>query len=153
MAGIFWPNKFDVWASLHPEWMDGYRAKRKAQGFPCGFEVVAPLEGELGKEHAKHPVDRRVSYRWPGMNASASSGIYGAKIALDDGHDRVVLAGIPMQADDGHFSRGKNWNQCDAFLSGLRHSIPYMQGKVKSMSGLTAELLGKPSPEWLTGEP
>lgn len=148
MAGIYWPHKFKSWVSLHPEFMQGYQAERRERGYPDGYEIVAPLHGEVGM-HAKHKVDRRVSYRFPGMNASASSGIYAAKVAMEDGFDRIVLAGVPMQAEQKHFIRGKEWKQCDAFLSGLKQSIPFLKDKVRSVSGLTKELLGPPTREWL----
>lgn len=149
MAGIYWPHKFKSWVSLHPEWMAGYEGERKQRGYPDGYETVGPLQGEVGM-HAKHKVDRRVSYRFPGMNASASSGIYAAKVAMEDGYERIVLAGIPMQAEQNHFIRGKEWKQCDSFLTGLKHAVPFLKDKVKSVSGLTRELLGAPSKEWLS---
>jgi hypothetical protein len=98
----------------------------------------------------KGNITRRVTYRWPGMTSSASSGIYGAKVALDDGFDRVVLAGIPMQADSNHFTRGKSWAQRDSFMPGFELAIPHMLGKVRSMSGLTRERLGAPTPNGST---
>lgn len=41
--GIVWPDKFDVWATLHPEYMDGYEAERKKFGLPGGYEIVLNL--------------------------------------------------------------------------------------------------------------
>lgn len=152
LAGVHWPHQFQTWITLHPEWMQKYADERASLGRPGGYEWVAPLKGEVGR-HAQHEPNRRVSYRWPGMNASASSGIYGAKVALDDGFERVVLAGIPMQAGGKHFTRGKEWTQCDAFLVGLKNSIPFLKDKVRSVSGLTKELLGAPTPGWLAGDP
>ena len=149
MAGIYWPHKFQTWVSLHPEWQAGYEGERKERGYPDGYETVGPLQGEVGM-HAKHKVDRRVSYRFPGSNASASSGIYAAKVAMEDGYGRIVLAGIPMQAEQNHFIRGKEWKQCDSFIVGLYAAIPFLDGKVKSVSGLTRELLGAPTKEWIS---
>ncbi len=150
LAGVHWPAKFDVWAGLHPEFMEYYKKERAVLGFPDGYEVVCPPPEEVGR-HAHHPADRRVSYRWPGMVSSASSGIYGAKVALDDGHDRVALAGVPMVKEDAHFTRGGPWAQIGAFIPGLEKSVPFMKGKVKSFSGLTRELLGEPTRDWLEG--
>lgn len=167
-AGIHWPGKFQVWATLHPEYMCGenerginYIAERKALGLPDGYEIVSPLDGEVGSHAGKCKQSRKVTYRWPGMNASASSGIYAAKIALDDGFERVVLAGIPFNSNAGHFLpstrnvnnevRGKVWNQQENFLPGLLIAKKYMAGKVRSMSGYTAEILGSPTREWLHG--
>ncbi len=152
MAGVHWPAKFKVWATLHPEFMDEYEKQRHRLGLPNGYEIVAPLANELGTHGKKGNVTRRLSYRWPGMNSGASSGIYAAKVALDDGYQRVVLAGVPMTKDGGHFSRGRPWLLVDCHLAGFHKSIPHMQGKVKSMSGLTAELLGAPTAAWLAGE-
>jgi len=169
-AGIHWPNKFDVWAGLHPEYMRGendrvprlnYVAEREALGYPGGYEIVVPLDSEVGRHSGKCKDARRASYRWPGMSSSASSGIYAVKVALDDGFDRVVIAGCPMTPESGHFlpntknvngeSRGPIWKQRDNFKPGLLIAVPFMRGKVKSMSGYTKELLGYPTEAWLSG--
>jgi hypothetical protein len=149
LAGVHWPTEFNVWATLHPEWMDSYEADRLKLGLPNGYEIVAPLSTEVGMHGAKGHIARRISYRWPGMTSSASSGIYAVKVALDDGFSSVVLAGIPMQQEANHFARGKPWLQRDCFLPGFEKATPFMLGRVKSMSGLTREVLGAPSPEWL----
>lgn len=151
-AGIHWPAKFKTWVTLHPEFMDQYEKERHALGLPNGYEIVAPLTSEVGMHGKKGNIHRRVSYRWPGMTSSASSGIYAAKVALDDGYDRVVLAGVPMQKDGGHFTRGKPWLLVDCFTPGLLKAVPFMAGKVKSMSGRTMELLGNPTAGWLAGD-
>lgn len=161
--GIYYPGKFDVWATLHPEAMDAYEAERHAKGLPNGYEIVAPPKGELSVDHAcKGNIARRVSYLWPGAgsNASASSGIYGAKVALADGFERIVLAGIPMTPEGGHFlpeskntqgqKRGKVWSGHSAFVCGMNDSLPRLKGKVKSMSGYTKQVLGEPTQKWLT---
>lgn len=149
LAGVHWPEPFDWWAGLHPEWQGKYEAERKALGHPSGYRTVSCLASEVDTRNSKFEVDRRVSYRWPGMNASASSGIFAAKVALED-CERVILAGVPM-TNGKHFSRNKAWAELNAFTAGLRESIPHMQGRVRSMSGETAKLLGRPDPEWLAG--
>jgi hypothetical protein len=148
LAGVHWLGPRFVWATLHPEFMDDYEAQRKALGHHMDYEIVAPLPGEVGMHGKKGNIARRVSYRYPGMNASASSGGYAAKIALEDGFDRVVLAGVPM-SNDNHFSRGKPWTQRDSFTIGFKQSVKHFAGKVRSMSGWSQELLDAPSAEWL----
>lgn len=150
MIGVDWPDKFDTWVTLHPEWMNDYEAKRKERGLPNGYEIVAPPEGELGAHGKKGNISRRISYRWPGMTASASSGIYGAKVALDDGH-KIVLAGIPMTVDGGHFARGQPWRQRDSFMAGWNYAMPHLKNDARSMSGFSREQLGAPTREWLEG--
>lgn len=153
-AGIHWPEPFQVWATLHPEMMDDFEKRRAAEGLPGGYEIVAPPPNEVGMHGKKGNIARRVSYRWPGMSSSAGSGIYGAKIALEDGFN-VVLAGSPMN-DDPHFLKHEThgtgkWSAVGSFLPGFENALPHLMGRVKSMSGLTREKLGAPTPEWLAG--
>lgn len=157
--GVHYPKKFDVWVTLHPEAMDVYEIERKALGFPNGYQIVAPPPEELGMHGKKGNIARRVSYRWnKDSNMSASSGIYGAKVAMQDGFERIVLAGIPMTPEGGHFlpegktvagrTRGKVWSDHASFVCGFNFAIPFLKGKVKSMSGHTKEVLGAPTPGW-----
>lgn len=152
-VGIHWPEPFQVWATLHPEYMDEYEARRAALGHPGGYEIVAPLPGEVGMHGKKGRIARRISYRFDGMNASAGSGIYGAKVMLESGFDRVVLAGVPMN-DDPHFldhekwGTGK-WTGVGSFLFGFEKAAKHLMGRVKSMSGHTRDVLGAPTPEWI----
>lgn len=149
LAGVHWPEPFDWWCGLHPEWMTGYMQQRAALSHPRGFRTATCLEIELDpkKKDDKFEPDRRVSYRWPGMSSSASSGIFAAKIALED-CEKVILAGVPM-SNGNHFSRKRAWAERGAFLTGLEQAIPHMKGRVRSLSGKTKELLGAPDAEWL----
>lgn len=153
--GIEWPYKFDIWAGLHPEYMTDFIARRKAKGLPGGYRVVCPPDGEIDEKHrGVKCIDDRVSYRWPGMNASAGSGIYGAKVMIDAGY-RVVLAGVPMD-DRPHVMNHEKWGtgkwlQKDGFMTGFELATPYLRGKCVSVSGYTKEILGGPTPEWLAG--
>ncbi len=150
--GIHWPGSFDVWVTLHPEHMDEFEADRHTRGLPNGYEIVAPPPDELGSHGAKGRIGRRVSYKFDG-GGSTSSGIYAAKVALEDGFD-VVLAGVPLD-DSGHFlplttnnygqRRGDIWSRRpDAFITEFHRAVPYLMGRVKSMSGYTMKVLGKP---------
>jgi hypothetical protein len=163
-SGIYWPHEFDVWVTLHPEFMDAYEAERAGRGLSGGYEIVSPLDDLVGAHAGKGKnIKRKTDYRFPGMNASASSGIFAVKVALvDDGFDRVVLAGVPFDANAGHFLpstrnvnnevRGKIWKQKENFEPGFKLALPFMRGKVRSMSGYTAEVLGTPDRAWLSGE-
>jgi len=147
MAGIHWEGYFH-WITLHPEFMDRYKAERRTLGLPDTYEVVAPQAHEVGA-HAHHPADRRVTYRWPNMSSSGSSGLFAAKVALEDGHDRVVLAGVPMQREASHFQRARPWVDVDGFMPAWNVAKSHLLGKVKSMSGWTQNLLGAPDAQWL----
>lgn len=159
LAGVRWPDGDFTWVGLHPEVMDDYEKRRAGLGLPKGYEIVAPLSHEIGVHGNKGNVARRVSYLWSDDGHSAGSGIYGAKVAMHDGHKKIVLAGIPMDPEAGHFMikdknvqgilRGPVWKDFPAFVTGYTEALPRMKGKVKSMSGRTAKDLGMPTAEWL----
>jgi hypothetical protein len=157
ITGIHWPGGPFIWAGLHPEFMDDYEKQRAALGYHKDYEIVAPPENEVGMHGKKGRIARRVSYRYLTMTGSAGSGGYAAKVALDDGNDKVVLCGVPMTMDAGHFTRGQ-WKQqnghmtaVDSFKPGFENSLKHFRGRVVSMSGWTRDKLGAPTPEWLHG--
>jgi hypothetical protein len=157
--GIHYPHTFDVWVTLHPEAMDGYELQRYKLGLPNGYQIVAPPSNELGAHGNKGNIARRVSYLLSQDSiCSAGSGLYGAQVALHDGFDRIVLAGIPMTPEAGHFmpesknvaglTRGEVWTGHSAFVVGMNMVLPRMMDKVKSMSGYTKKVLGAPTQDW-----
>lgn len=150
MAGIVWPTKFDYWAGLHPEYLSDYQKQRRERGLPNGYATVAPPVEELGTIPRQHSVDVRVPYRWHEKSITGASGLYGAKVALDKGATRVVLAGVPMDGSN-HFLRKKPWSEgkSETYRLGWDMALPYIRGKVKSMSGWTRQLLGAPTAEWI----
>lgn len=141
LAGVHWTERFDWWVTLHPEWIADHVAERRVLGLPDGYRIVSAPEI---RNVASFAIDRLVPYRWQPHGASASSGIFAAKVALED-CERVILAGVPMDGRK-HFARGKPWKRHARFMDGWREAVPYLQGRVTSMSGLTAKVLGEPLP-------
>lgn len=139
--GTRWAGRLDVWATLHHEKMATWRATRAASGF-------IPAKHHIGSEEAPG-VDSIEDYRWPGMTASGSSGLFAVKAMLDRGYDRVVLAGIPMQAAGAHFFSPEGWHEVGAFTAAWQDQFSRLDGAVRSMSGWTRTLLGSPDAEWL----
>lgn len=83
-----------------------------------------------------------------------SSGHFALKVALQDlGFDKAVLCGIPMNAEGRHFFNPRPWKVAHAYQQAWVDTLPLIKDRVRSMSGWTAELLGKPDAEWLTIEP
>lgn len=149
LAGVHWQGGRFNWVGLHPEFCDDYEAQRASNGYHSDYEIVAPLATEVGTHGAKGRVSRRVSYLFKACTKSPSSGAYAAKVAIEDGHDKVVLAGVPMVAEAGHFTRQADWKQCNTFLKGFEEYAPHFGGRVRSLSGWTQKLLGAPTVEWL----
>lgn len=140
-SGWAYPGHIDHWVSLHPEKFAAWCALRAANGYPNGYVKWGGL--------------------WPGANDSplvdrvhpvkevGSTGLHAALIAVGPlGCDRVVLAGTPMDAQR-HFTRGQAWDMADFHRDGWTKALPKIEGRVRSMSGWTRELLGEVTTEWL----
>lgn len=140
-AAWAWPRRLDHFVTLHPERLPEWRAKREANGYPGGYITWGGVwrtgvdDGPL--------VDRVLP-----VTEVGSSGLHAALVALEVGCERVVLAGTPMDAQK-HFSRGENWDMAWWHRKGWEQALPKLQGRVRSMSGWTQELLGAVTLEWL----
>jgi hypothetical protein len=144
--GTRWAGPVRAWCTLHPEHMARWRAERARRGFPAAFEHVGHETGQPG-------IDRVTGYLWPGMNASGSSGLFAVKVAMESEFDRIILAGVPMQAEGAHFFNASPWGEVASFIEAWKIAMPLIAPHVRSMSGWTRQLLGCPSAEWLAGDP
>lgn len=140
-AAAEYPGDLAAFVTLHPEKLDAWLSIRnRVDNLHKTCEVIA---------HEAHPrVTRVVDYRWPGMNASGSSGLFAVKVALES-FDRVVLCGVPMDAMRAHYNNTLPWFEVDSFWPAWEIALPYIKDRVRSMSGATAQLLGMPTKEFL----
>lgn len=149
--GAEYPGHIDIWASLHPEKLPKWTADRHAKGFaPAGMYAAHngnTNDGRLGRFQPDYKTD----YRWPEMGSSGSSGLFAVKVALEQGYNRVVLCGVPMRAEAAHFFEARQWSEVKAFTEAWKLARHRYADNTRSMSGWTAEILGKPSKEWLAG--
>lgn len=142
-AAADYPGPLDAFVTLHPEKLPDWHARRFHVDSSHKCEYIA---------HCEHPlVTRVVDYRWPGMNASGSSGLFAVKVALEKPEQRVVLCGVPMDAMRAHYNNTLPWFEVDSFWAAWTTALPYIKDRVRSMSGRTAQLLGMPTREFLQG--
>lgn len=143
-------QQLDHWCTLHPEHLNTWMQWRRERGLSSNYQVVVPPIREMGTDgrRAEAVIDRRVSFLWPDMTTSGSSGLYAAKVAIDDGHERCVLAGIPMTQEGNHITRKAPW-ELQNFRRAWQTALPFIKDKVRSASGWTRELLGEQSQDWM----
>lgn len=133
-----WPLSADYGITLHPEWISKWLRERPR----LSGRVSDKLEIWAHKR-ANNLVDK-VTDDWQG-----SSGLLAVKVALEEGFDGIVLAGVPMDAQRNHFVRKVTWSSCQMFRKGWEVHLPTIRDKTRSMSGWTQERLGAPTTEWL----
>lgn len=148
-VGIIWPGRLDVWVSMHPLEFKAWQQEREKAGRNTDYDAVTYL-------HAKGKGDARINHYhphvWPEQRNSGSSGLLAVKFALDRGATHVVLAGMPIDVEGSHIVRGGGWHSAKSYQQTWLGIMPRIQGRVKSMSGWTASILGQPTKEWLAAE-
>ena len=150
-VGYEYPERIDYWVTLHPEKFKAWQELRASAGrntdyIACSHEPNTPL----GPRDHLPRIDKWTDYRYPGMTGSGSSGLLAVKVAQEEGFEKIVLAGIPMQVSEAHFFNGAPWHEHGQFVGAWKIARRFL-GNVRSMSGWTRELLGAPTTEWLRG--
>jgi len=140
--GTAWQGPIDIWCSLHPDRLSNWRLARANAGRMSASRHIAHKEG--------YDIEGR-EYRFDG-HPSGSSGLFAVKIAMEEGCDRIVLAGVPMEVEAAHFNSAKTWTDCSDFLPAWEQALPLIKDVTTSMSGWTAERLGMPTAAWLQGD-
>lgn len=151
-----WPGSLDAAVSLHPEKMATWIWKRRHSGFPDpGLIVIS----DRYKDWFKHagitsPLgfkpDLITSSLVPGQTNAGSSGLFAVKAALVNlGFDKVVCCGIPMTMSGHIDSPDSPWSGAPRHQGGWVECQSFLRGKVRSMSGWTAEFLGEPDRAWI----
>lgn len=153
----FWPGRLDVAVSLHPEkipeWLNIRASKRHTppvklachSGWTAWFKQIGI------PEELPVPFDLVTSEHFSGQVDSGSSGLFGVKVALEDfGFSKIICCGIPMEIWGAHFrTPNQPWATAHRFRVAWEQALPHLSGRVRSMSGWTAGLLGKPDEAWL----
>lgn len=81
-----------------------------------------------------------------------SSGRIAVHVAVHELHaDRVVLVGMPMTMEGGHFDQDGPWKEADIYWKAWEPDVEAFAGVVKSTSGRTLRAFGAPTREWLVG--
>ena len=130
-VGAQWKGKLLFWASLHPRKFQIWERQRQRNNYPAGYV-------KYGNKHGKPLIDYLVQ-DWGG-----SSGLFAVKIALSLGFDKIILAGVPMEAAEGHFFDKKEWTACNQYRAAWERHLKDIQPYVRSCSGWTKRLLGGP---------
>jgi hypothetical protein len=144
--GAYWHGRLTHWVTLHPRYMGGWREFRNGHNYGGG----------IGVEVHSMQSNKAVDNVWGITNVGGSSGLFGCKVALALGYQKIILAGTPID-NSKHFFDAPWYSGVP--LGGGPEAIVWQQAKreefknrVKSMSGRTKEWLGPPTIEWLREE-
>jgi hypothetical protein len=141
------PYYIDHAVTLHPEKLDSVDPKWLQVRRGKGLEDPGVIWAHRESTKTRDIIDHVVPDYWLG-----SVGLYAVNIALKQLNlRRVILCGVPMQANRGHVVRKREWGAVVAFTNAWNVYRPEIAPYVRSMSGWTASLLGFPDEEFLNG--
>jgi hypothetical protein len=129
------PRLVDHAVTLHPAKIMEWLRPRHNAG------LAPPLRAWCHRDGQRHFTDW--SPDWGG-----SSGLFAVKIARELDFRRIILCGVPMTVEGGHFRRGQRWPAAFGFRPAWERHAGELRPYVRSMSGWTRELLGAPGTHW-----
>jgi len=148
-AGWIYHGHIDHWVTLHWERMEHWRKQRPES---CGMDYETWCRTTV---HTRGAKVKPTHYAEMWVPKAGTSAFFAVQIALKLGHAPIVLAGCPMTATaytDGAGTWDGDWPQTEMDIHWPAWELHKDRlGDVRSMSGRTAELLGKPTPEFLYG--
>lgn len=149
-AAAVWPGRLDAAVSLHGEKHGIWMGQRRKSGLPMPDHVLGHATLRSGIVRTPDCITGFTDHRFDGQRQTGSSGLFALKVALVDlGFDRAVLCGVPMNGQS-HFFDTASWaDGARAHWRGWVEAMPAIKDKTRSMSGRTAEVLGRPDKQWL----
>lgn len=133
----------DYFCSMHPEKSDVWLGNREDNGY------APPRELWTAHDRVKR-APAGMEYKSIG-NTRGGSGLLAVYVAKKLGFERIVLAGIPMHANNAHFFDNRQWRECRLYQVVWEADPSLRDGSVRSLSGWTKEQFGYPDVFWLNG--
>lgn len=138
-AGRDYKGRLSYWCSLHMEKMQGWQAGRRGNQ-----DYIAV---------SRQPrVGARIDVVFPERFAGSSGSYVIQVLVLHYRFDRIVVCGVPM-TEEGHYFDNDAWRAATQYRRPWREMAEQgeFRGKIRSMSGWTESLVGRPTREWLLG--
>lgn len=144
-SGMHLPFKFQHWVGAHGERFQYMVPMRREgyyfRGMDKGQRGVHPQKNGY-KVHSEKQWPL-VDYVWP-TDMTGTSALFGTRVGLALGYDEIALCGVPLDKSgryyDAPWDSGPDLNVVD--MREWEAFVPVFNGRVKSMSGRTRELLG-----------
>ena len=154
-TATIWPGRLDYFCTLHPDKAAEWLAKRRANGHPMGCQVWSYKKRGGSRGVTPYPEIQKIASDWQG-----SSGLFCVRVLLQEGFERIICCGVPIEKQYSHIIRpsnpnwkpGDHWLEALDFTKGWKQRFPELKEKVRSMSGYTQRLLGAPTEHWLHTE-
>lgn len=143
-VGTLYLDRIEAWCSIHGRDLMKWVPMREERG---GNTDYAGYGNFTDREESGNII------RWNRPNSGGSSGLHAVELAMEIGYEKIILCGMPLDGQqrvrslDGIAVEGV----CAyaSYQDGWNKLLPEMHGRVRSMSGWTKGLLGKPTKGWI----
>lgn len=130
------------WASFHAEAFPSWTQKRRAAGFHSDYQLWTSRNGRRVTDF-----ERRMNIQVVDCNGG-SSGMVAVLVALEKGATKIVLAGIPLDNEAGHYDEKGPWDEAEMHRKAWE-KLPLETARlIRSLSGWTRRTFGAPTAEW-----
>lgn len=142
-VGCDYAGRIDHWVSYHSDFLAKWSAKRSEKGLSPAGQFWA---GRGGPTHLAPKGTKTIDVH------GGSSGLLATFVAIRSKATRIILCGIPMDPKMRHYHEGKRgmpWTEATKYHKHWQEAADQFGDSVRSMSGWTSGLLGKPTKVWL----
>jgi len=136
----------DFLVSYHAEKFDEFKSK----------SLNPEITTHTGKGYREQKEESQIDYRWDGIKIGATSAGDAVQIARQMGFSEIIMIGCPMNGGDGYFKETTEDEGCPRFgfnnnemvkshketLRAISNTVNLSM--VRSMSGFSSEIFGKP---------
>lgn len=136
-----WP--IDHWVTLHGKKLPVWESMRRQLEYPMDYRTWGGTWVTGSDDSTLPQIDQVLP-----VTRVGSSGLHAVDVALHEGAECVATAGIPMDGS-GHFWDPTPWPSATAHRDAWTESVPDFGGRVRALSGWTADLLGTPDMAFL----
>lgn len=146
-AGIFVPV-LDHWFITRPDLVSYFAVMREnmcPERTMSGVRVATPGVPVMPRMCETH--------EYFAIPTKGTIAMFAVKVLSSLGYGKIILAGVPLDDKTGYFFRApwETFWMSDATRPHWEEMAEKLRPQVRSMSGYTSELLGKPNKGWLHG--
>ncbi len=144
-VGGKYQGKLTLWCSLHPEKVGPWQNQRRRRGQNEDY-IFITHKGGVGNNFGNARIDKIITDRFKG-----SSGLFLAQNGVQLGYSHIICCGMPMSSSGAHYFNSEPWAEADQYRRGwlVACKDQEMRTKIRSMSGWSASVFGRPNKTWL----
>lgn len=144
-AGLFVPGLRQWFITQYANVLPFSQAREALRPDGAGYHLHVP-----GRAWFMAPIGDLTFWQ---IETKGTIALFGARVLVSLGYDRVILSGVPLDDKAGYFYGDpmEGFGMSDDVLDAWEDKSKDFNDSVRSMSGLTRDLLGAPSPAWISG--